>query len=41
MNEAEFWAKLCAMQAQLSVLETLLLRLYDLMMQYHRLHPPP
>ena len=40
MNEAEFWAKLCAMQAQLSVLEALLLRLYDLMQQYCRLRPP-
>ena len=41
MNDAEFWAKMCQMQAQLSVLETLLLRIYDLMQQYYRLHPPP
>ena len=40
MNEAEFCAKLCAMQAQLSVLEALLLRLYDLMKQYYCLRPP-
>ena len=40
MHEAEFWAKLCAIQSQLTVLEQLLLRIYDLMQQYQRLRPP-
>ena len=41
MNEAEFWAKLCAMQSQLSIIEQLLLRLYEIMQQYQRLCAPP
>ena len=40
MNEAEFWAKLCAIQSQLSVVETLLLRLYELMQHFQRIYPP-
>jgi len=40
MNEAEFWAKLCAIQSQLSVQEQLLLRIYELMQHYQRVCPP-
>jgi hypothetical protein len=36
-SDVEFWAKLCAIESRLSVLEQLLLRIYELM----RHHYPP
>ena len=37
-SDVEFWAKLCAIEVRLSVLEKLLLRLYELMRHHY---PPP
>ena len=34
-SEMEFWAKLCAIEAQLSVLEQLMLRIYELMCHHY------
>ena len=37
MSEIEFFAKLCAIETRLSVLEQMLLRLLVLMQEYRRL----
>ena len=37
MSEIEFFAKLCAIETRLSVLEQMLLRLLVLMQEYQRL----
>ena len=36
-SDVEFWAKLCAIESRLSVLEQFMLRIYELM----RHHYPP
>ena len=37
MTDIEFYAKLCAIEARLSVMEQMLLRIYTLMQEYRRL----
>jgi hypothetical protein len=36
MTDLEFYAKLCAFESRLGVLEQMLLRLYTLMLQQHQ-----
>jgi hypothetical protein len=36
MTDLEFYAKLCAIESRLSVLEQMLLRVHTLMLQHHQ-----
>ena len=37
MTDLEFYAKLCAIESRISVLEQMLLRIYTLLLQHHQL----